>query len=93
MLYTSEVDVAVTDLRAHLKDWLARVHDGEEIIVTERGVPVARLVGVTTRARIERLIDDGVIARPTQPCRPSAASLRRPRPRRPVADRVSEQRR
>lgn len=85
------MDVAVTELRAHLSDWLARVHRGDEIVVTERGMPVARLVGLSTRGTLERLTDEGIIARPTQPRRPTARD--RPRPRRPVADQVSEQRR
>jgi prevent-host-death family protein len=87
------MDVAVTELRAHLSDWLARAHGGEEIVVTERGMPVARLVGLNTRTTIERLTDEGVIARPATPRRSAVSGRSRPRSRRPVADRVSEQRR
>jgi prevent-host-death family protein len=87
------MDVAVTELRAHLSDWLARAHDGEEIVVTERGMPVARLVGLNTRATIERLTDEGIIGRPAQPRRPPVRGRARPRSRRPVAELVSEQRR
>jgi antitoxin (DNA-binding transcriptional repressor) of toxin-antitoxin stability system len=36
------MDVPVTELRAHLSDWLDRVRAGEEVIVTDRGIPVAR---------------------------------------------------
>jgi prevent-host-death family protein len=87
------MDVAVTDLRAHLSDWLGRVRDGQEIVVTDRGIPVARVVGLGSTAMLERLTDAGLIARPARPTRPTAVGARRPRARRPVADLVSEQRR
>lgn len=87
------MDVAVTELRANLKAWLARASDGEEIVVTDRGVPVARLVGVDTATALERLTADGTIGRPSRPARPAASGRPRPRSRRPVADRVAEQRR
>jgi prevent-host-death family protein len=38
---------AVADLKTNLSRYLSRVKAGEEIVVTERGVPVARLVPVT----------------------------------------------
>jgi len=86
------MDVAISDLRAHLSDWLERARQGTEVTITDRGLPVARLLGLDTTAAIERLTADGVIARPRQPVRPVAAGRARPRPRRPVADIVSEQR-
>jgi prevent-host-death family protein len=39
----------VAELKARLSRYLARVKVGEEILVTERGVPVARLVPVRER--------------------------------------------
>lgn len=92
-LYSCGMDVAVTELRAHLSDWLARADAGEEIVVTERGMPVARLIGLRTRTALERLTDEGVIARPIKPHRPTVKGRQRPRPRRPVAEVISEQRR
>ena len=83
----------MSELRAHLRQWLERVRDGEEIVVTERGVPVARLVGLDSTATLERLAPRGVIASPANPARPRATGRRRPEPRRPVADIVSDQRR
>jgi hypothetical protein len=55
-------------------------------------VPVARLLGLDSTATLERLTDEGVIARPLSAQRPRAAGRERPRPRQPVADIVSEQR-
>ncbi len=87
------MDVAVTDLRAHLSDWLQRAREGKEIVVTDRGVPVARLVGLDATGALERLTESGVIARPKRQRRPTARGRARPRPRTPVADIVSAQRR
>jgi prevent-host-death family protein len=90
--YNMSVDVAVSELRAHLSDYLDRARDGVEVVITDRGVPVARLLGLTATTTLERLAADGVIARATAP-RPRASGQPRPRPRRPVAAIVSDQRR
>lgn len=87
------MDVAVTDLRAHLSEWLDRARAGDEVVITDRGVPVARLLGLTATATLERLTDEGVIGRPASARRPAASGRPRPRPRRPLSDIVSDQRR
>jgi prevent-host-death family protein len=87
------MDVAVSELRAHLSQWLERARAGDEVVVTERGVPVARILGVAASPVLEELTKAGVIASPTTPRRPRATGRPRPRPRRPVSDVVSEQRR
>jgi prevent-host-death family protein len=87
------MNVAVTELRAHLSEWLDRVRAGENVVVTDRGIPVARLLGLDTTATLERLTAEGVIGRPESSQRPRAADHSRPRPARPVSDLVSEQRR
>ena len=91
-MYIRGMDVPVTELRAHLSDWLERVRAGEEVVVTDRGVPVARLLGMSATATLQRLAADGVIGRDVSARRPSAADRGRPRPLRPVSDIVSEQR-
>jgi prevent-host-death family protein len=92
-MYTRAMDVAVSDLRAHLSEWLERARGGEEVVVTDRGVPVARLLGITAASILERLAADGVIGRPETSQRTAATGRARPRPRRSVAGVVSEQRR
>lgn len=87
------MDVAVSDLRAHLSEWLERARDGEEVVVTDRGVPVARLLGITASATLERLTAEGVIGRPERSHRTNATGKARPKPRHPVSALVSEQRR
>jgi prevent-host-death family protein len=39
------VTVGVRELRENLKDYLERAKTGEEVVITERGKPVARLIG------------------------------------------------
>jgi prevent-host-death family protein len=87
------MDVAVSDLRAHLSEWLERARQGEELVVTDRGIPVARLLGISAAATLERLAAEGVIGRPVRPQRPTATRPSRPQPRRSVSELVSEQRR
>jgi prevent-host-death family protein len=87
------MDVAITDLRAHLSEWLERVRDGAELVITDRGVPVARVLGLTATATLERLTAEGVIGRAQSASRPRASQHPRPRTRRPLADIVSDQRR
>jgi prevent-host-death family protein len=87
------MEAAVTDLRAHLSEWLDRVREGHEVVITERGVPVARLLGVGTTTTLERLVAEGVVAKPSQAGRPTASGRARPRARRSLAELVSEQRR
>ena len=87
------MEVAVTELRAHLSEWLSMVRDGGEVVVTERGVPVARLSAVGSSSLLERMIEEGLVARPQSAGRPKASGRSRPSSRRSVADIVSESRR
>ncbi len=88
-----DVDVAVTELRARLSHWLDRARNGDEVVVTDRGVPVARILGIDGATTIESLQQQGIVARPTRQDRPKATGRPLPRSRRPVSDLVSEQRR
>jgi prevent-host-death family protein len=92
-MYTSGMDVPVTELRAHLSEWLDRVRGGEEVVVTDRGTPVARLLGMSATATLQRLAEAGVVSREVSGRRPTASGRNRPRARRPVADIVTDQRR
>jgi prevent-host-death family protein len=92
-MYISTVDVAIAELRAHLGRWLEEARQGNEVVVTDRGTPVARIVGLDSTPVIERLTAEGVISRATSSTRPVAGGRQRPKPKRPVADIVSDQRR
>lgn len=92
-MYTSHMNVAITDLRAHLSEWLEQARTGEEIVVTDRGVPIARLIGMDSSLTLERLTLEGLISRPTLATKIKARGRRRPTPTSSVTDLVSEQRR
>ncbi len=91
-MYTSVMEVPVSELRANLATWLGRARDGDQIVVTDRGVPVARILGADATPVLERLTREGVIGRPRSDRRPEATDAPRPRVRRPLAEVVSEQR-
>lgn len=54
---------AVAELKAHLSRFLRRVKAGEEIVITERNVPVARIVPVpvATDDRLRALERQGLV--------------------------------
>ena len=56
----------MSDLRANLRSWLERVREGEELVVTNRGTPVPRMIG-TSADLIERLERESVIGPPLSP--------------------------
>lgn len=91
-MYTLTMDVAVTELRANLGRWIDAARDGTDVVITDRGTPVARIVAIDATATIERLTAEGIISRPANVARPVAGG-RRPSPTSPVADIVSDQRR
>jgi prevent-host-death family protein len=73
-------EVGVAQLRRELKDWLDRAQSGDEVVITERGRPVARLSGVDTGPLLDRLADEGRISRaPRRPARLHVA-VGEPRP-------------
>lgn len=92
-MYTNVMDVAVTELRANLRHWLDQVRDGDEVVITERGIPVARIVRVDAMSRIDDLTAQGVIARPERPTRSRASGRELPRAGQSISELVSEQRR
>lgn len=63
--------VAKSDLQKGLGEYLERVRAGEELVVTDSGVAVARLVPVASaqghHARIQEMIRAGMIRPPLTP--------------------------
>jgi prevent-host-death family protein len=64
----------VAQLKARLSEYLRQVKDGGEVVITERGIPVARLVPLAPdekrATREERLIRSGALRPPAAPRRP-----------------------
>jgi prevent-host-death family protein len=83
-------EVGVRELRDHLSRYLDQVRHGEEVVATERGQAIARVVPIEGGRTIDRLVRDGVVT-------PAKQRVRR-RPRAiatagTVSDLVVEQRR
>ncbi len=53
--------VGIRELKAKLSEYVSRAANGEQIVVTDRGRPVARLVGLEGASMIERGIEEGWI--------------------------------
>lgn len=87
------MDVAISELRANLKTYVDRARAGERVVVTERGVPVARLVTVDDEDLLARLEREGVITPAKTPKRPIASKGRRVKAKGSVSDLVVELRR
>jgi prevent-host-death family protein len=84
-------EVGIRELRDHLSAWLGAVAAGREITVTDRGKPVARIVPVTGRTKLDQLIAEGKVRPPLRPPRP-ASSLPAIEVEGSVSDIVIEQR-
>jgi prevent-host-death family protein len=68
-------EAGIRELRDHLSKYLERVRDGEEVIITDRGTAVARVVPIGQPRPYDRLVAEGIIE-PTK-----AAARTRPRER------------
>lgn len=85
------MDVGIRDLRDNLSRYIDRVRGGDELVITDRGSAVARLVPLEGGRTLDRLIEEGIVT--------PAATRRRSRPekrvraRGRVSDLVVEQRR
>lgn len=55
------MEVGIRELRADLSRFVKRVREGEEIVVTDRGKAVARLVPLDGERTIDRLIREGLV--------------------------------
>ena len=89
---TSRSEVGIRDLKNNLSKYIERVRSGEEVVVTDRGRPVARLSAVDSSTdRLAELVAAGVVRAPTRTSR----HRRRPRvqAKGSVSDLVAEQRR
>lgn len=56
--------VATSELRANFAEWMKKVRDGEDVVITDRGHAFARISAIESESVIERLTREGVIGRP-----------------------------
>jgi prevent-host-death family protein len=63
---TARSEVGIRELKNGLSKYIERVRAGEEVIVTDRGRPVARLSSVdATDVRLAELVAAGIVRAPT----------------------------
>jgi prevent-host-death family protein len=70
------MDVGIRELKSRLSEFLARVAAGEELVVTDRSRPVARIVPFSTDSAIDRGVEEGWIEPPRRVGLQSAARRR-----------------
>lgn len=85
------MDVGIRELRGRLSDYLARVREGDELVVTDRGTAFARIVPIAGGRAFDRAVAEGLVSPATTPARTRPAQ--RIRSRGKVSDLVTEQRR
>jgi prevent-host-death family protein len=54
-------EVGIRELRNRLSQYLERIQAGEEVVITDRGRAVARMVPLTGERTIDRLIREGKV--------------------------------
>jgi prevent-host-death family protein len=78
----SEERVSVGHLKARLSEYLRRARAGQGVVVTDRGKPVARLVGLEGESALEsraaELVGSGLAQGPTRPLDPEFLRWSRP---------------
>ena len=65
--HTSSMQISLTDLRRTPAAALDSVRAGEEITVTDAGVPFMRMVPIARPTRYEHLLAAGVLQPPQEP--------------------------
>ena len=83
-------EAGIRELRDHLSRYLERVQAGEEIVVTDRGRAIARVLPIEGERTIDRLIREGRIT----PAKQRKRSLPTPlKTSGAVSDLIADQRR
>ena len=88
---STRIEVGVRDLENNLRRYLDQVEAGTEVVVTDRGRPIARLNGidVVPRDKLAALIEAGLVRAPTSKVRQRPVPLASDGA---VSDLVAEQR-
>ena len=60
----AHVELSVTQLRKDLTKAVDAAKEGESVVITDRGVPVARLTGVESADLLSRLEAEGLVTLP-----------------------------
>ena len=84
------MEVGVRDLRNNLSRYLDRVRNGEEIVVTEHGRAIARVLPTGRERVLDQLIAEGLVTRARRPKQPAGKPTKT---KGTASDLVAEQRR
>ena len=84
------MEVGVRELRNGLSRYLERVQGGEELVVTDRGRAIARLLPIGGERALDRLIAEGLVTPARQPKEPGRPPIKA---KGTVSDLVAAQRR
>lgn len=84
------MEVGVRELRNNLSRYLERVRDGEEVVVTDRGRAIARMLPVGAERVLDRLVAEGVVKRAQHPKRRASKPIKA---KGTISDLVADQRR
>jgi prevent-host-death family protein len=86
------MEVGIRDFRSQLSRWIEVVKGGSDVLITDRGRPVARLIPATSSRPLDRLIALGLVQPPSAPRRPIDRQRRVP-VKGSVSELVADQRR
>lgn len=84
------MEIGVRELKNNLSRYLAKVSAGDEVIVTDRGRAVAKIMPIGTERTLDRLITQGIVT-PASVTK-KAAPLKRVRPTQAVSPLIADQR-
>jgi prevent-host-death family protein len=82
------MEVGVRELRDNLSRYLDRVQDGEELVVTDRGRAIARVLPISGERTLDRLVREVAPAKDRTRRRPTPVKTSGP-----VSDLIAEERR
>jgi prevent-host-death family protein len=83
-------EVGIRELRDRLSQYLDRVQEGEEVVITNRGRAVARMLPMSGERTIDRLVREGKVTAATRRRRSLPTPLKT---KGTVSDLVADQRR
>lgn len=69
------MEIGVRDLRNNLSRHLSRVRRGEELVVTDRGRAIARVMPMDAERTLDRLIAEGLVTPARHPKRSAGIPL------------------
>ena len=86
------MEVGITEFRSNMSHWLTEIKAGDEILLTERDIPIARIIGVNGLTSWEQMIREGIVTPSTQQKRTKAENIKQISATGSVSNIVSEHR-